>query len=71
MPRAALPITLTTIEALRTLVVNTSKVHTGIMWFRVFTTMSGLTMVVGKVYINKLVMRLGKPIIDINVNLVK
>ena len=42
VPRAALPRTLTTIEALRTLVTNTSKVHTGIMWLRVFATMSCL-----------------------------
>ena len=69
--KGALPRTLTTIEALRTLVVNTSKVHTGIMWFRVFATMSGLTMVVGEVDITKLVMRLEKPITNININLVK
>ena len=71
VPRAALPRTLTTIEALRTLVVNTSKVHTGIMWFKVFTTKSGSTMVVGEVDITKLVIRLEKPITNINVNLVK
>ena len=71
MPRAALPRTLTTIEALRTLVVSTSKVHTGIMWFRVFATMSGSTMVVGEVNVTKLVMRLEEPITNINVNSVK
>ena len=61
VPRAALPRTLTTIEALRMLVTNTSKVHTGIMWLRVFATISGLTMVVGSIDFTKLVERLEVP----------
>ena len=69
VPRAALPRTLTTIEALRTLVVSTSRVHTGIMWLRVFTTISGLTMLLGEIGSTKLGKRLEKPI-NIRTNLV-
>ena len=54
MQRAALTRTLATTEVLRVLVTNTSKVNAGIMRLRVLATVSGLTMLVGRVGTTKL-----------------
>ena len=52
--RAVLTRTLTTTEVLRVLVTSTSKVNARIMRLRVLATVSGLTMLVGRVGTTKL-----------------